>query len=147
MGLEMQMMALSFRPATMKGGWMESQETLVQQKKVKKEMRNLGVTGVKRRQEKTRVSSTFSKHPEGPVPVIRKDWTRTPQGCSTLLRSSGYQNLQTVQQGVSKGGWQEEGWRDACWVSECQGCGRGGTRLQQRLSLKTLLCPSYSTRS
>lgn len=35
MGLEMQMMALSFRPVTLKGGWLESQETLVQQKKVK----------------------------------------------------------------------------------------------------------------
>lgn len=28
-------MALSFRPVTVKGGWMESQETLVQHKKVK----------------------------------------------------------------------------------------------------------------
>lgn len=33
MGSEMQMMALSFRPVTVKGGWMESQQTLVQHKK------------------------------------------------------------------------------------------------------------------
>lgn len=122
MGLEMQMMALSFQPVTLNG----EPGNAGSAKKWKK-MRNWGVMGVKWRQE-TRVSSASSKRPEGlggRMKGLNKDSSR-------MLNTSGHQNLWRVRQGQerARGG-------------RCKMCWRGGTSLQPKLRLKRLLCLSF----
>lgn len=102
------------------------------------------------------VSDASRRRPESAAlfPNIPRDlsWSREKTEQGLLKDAQRFSGLQVTRiygrfskDNGKRGRW-EEGWQDACWVSECRECRRGGTSSQPRLSLRRLLCPSYFTR-